>query len=113
MKVKLTELISRLEKDIAYKKELNQSQDINKELTAWISVYRHGSESYKQQAERYLKQFFVNAGYVKGIRSIGGWGMRQIKYRAKVIDPKTDIWIYRQPFQILTYELLEEGEEWT
>lgn len=39
--------------------------------------------------------------------------MRQIKYRAKVIDPKTDIWIYRQPFQIfsVTYELLEEGEE--
>lgn len=72
MRVKLTELISRLEKDIARKKELNQSQDIDKELTAWISVYRHGSEFYKKQAESHLKQFFVNAGYIKGIRSIGG-----------------------------------------
>lgn len=70
-KVDFIDLIKQLEIDIKRKHDLNQSQDIDKELTAWISVLRHGSKPYKQQAKSHLKQFFVNAGYVKGIRRIG------------------------------------------
>lgn len=72
MTVEFDDLVKELEELIKKKHETNQSQDIDGELLAWVSVYKNGSKVYSRQAKKHLKSFFVNAGFVKGIRSIGG-----------------------------------------
>lgn len=72
-KVPLDKLLNDLEKTIRHKWESgNEQRPLDDEVLAMISVYRHGGHDYKKTAKKWLMKFLVNAGYVKGIRSIGG-----------------------------------------
>ena len=62
-------LIDRVENTIKRKTGMN-AQDIDKEIIAWISVYRHGSTHYRETAIDWLMNFFVNADFVRSKRQI-------------------------------------------
>lgn len=64
MMVKFDDLVSNLEKELKQKKELGQQQVIDKEIKAWITIYKQGANSYKKVAIKWLEQFFVNANFV-------------------------------------------------
>lgn len=68
--VKFDELVSVLEKELKRKKELGQQQAIDKEISAWITIYKQGANSYKKIAVKWLTQFFVNANFVNKERDI-------------------------------------------
>lgn len=69
-KIKLSVLIRELENDIKSKDDGLNSQSIDKEILAIISIYRHGRKDYKNTVTKWLTVFLANAGYVKGVRSI-------------------------------------------
>jgi len=65
----LDELIEHVENIIKRKTGMN-AQEIDKEIIAWISVYRHGSRQYQKIATDWLMSFFVNANFVRNKRQI-------------------------------------------
>ena len=65
------ELIQMFEKSILKKDELNKdTTGVDKQILAWISVYRHGAESYKEKARNILIGIAINAGMIKNRRSV-------------------------------------------
>lgn len=68
-KVPLDKLIIRVEEVICRKTGMN-AQEIDKEIIAWISVYRHGSHQYQKMATEWLVNFFVNADFVRNRKQI-------------------------------------------
>lgn len=63
--------ISKIETNIINKKGLNiEKSGVDKEIMAWISVYRHGAETYKTRAKKILLGILVNAGLVKNKKEL-------------------------------------------
>lgn len=64
--------ISKIETNIINKKGLNiDKRGVDKEIMAWISVYRHGAEIYKIKAKKILLGILVNSGLVKDKKEMG------------------------------------------
>ena len=58
--------ICKIETNIVNKKGLNiDTSGVDKEIMAWISVYKHGAEIYKARAKTILLGILVNSGLVK------------------------------------------------
>lgn len=65
------DLIKRFEKSILEKNSLNKdTTGVDKEILAWISVYKHGDEYYKEKARNILIGIAVNAGMIKNRRIV-------------------------------------------
>lgn len=63
--------ISKIETNIINKKGLNiDKSGVDKEIIAWISVYRHGAETYKIKAKKILLGILVNSGLVKNKKEL-------------------------------------------
>jgi hypothetical protein len=63
--------IRKIETNIAHKKGLNiDKSGVDKEIIAWISVYRHGAETYKIRAKKILLGILVNSGLVKNKKEL-------------------------------------------
>lgn len=71
MEKTLEDVIKEIKKDIFEKDELNL-RSIDFDVMAWISVYEHGSESYKEEAKNWIITFAVNAGYLSSKKSLRG-----------------------------------------
>lgn len=67
----LEDIIKEIKKDIFKKDELNLRQ-IDFNIVAWISVYEHGSEIYKKEAENWIITFAVNVGYLRSKKFLKG-----------------------------------------
>jgi len=71
-KIPFNTLLLELENTLKRKKETGNSQNpLDDEVSAIISVYRHGRKDYQDTAKKFLIAFMVNAGYVKNKSSIG------------------------------------------
>lgn len=68
--MKMEELVIYLEKAVTSKKESDQTQAVDFDVIAWISVYRHGSPKFKDYAKEWLKTLAVNAGILNKKRDI-------------------------------------------
>lgn len=64
------DLIKEVQEVIIRKNDGLNHQAIDEEISAFISVYKHGSEQYKEYAKKLLTEFLVNANFVKNKRSI-------------------------------------------
>lgn len=53
----LEDVIKEIKKDIFEKDELNL-RSIDFDVMAWISVYEHGAESYKEEAKNWIITFY-------------------------------------------------------
>ena len=63
-------LIDQLKRDIERKKTLNQSQQLDDEVLAYIDIYKHSNKLYSALARKWLQFFLVNAGYAKKISDL-------------------------------------------
>lgn len=63
--------IRKIETNIAHKKGLNVDRSgVDKEIIAWISVYKHGAENYRIIAKKVLSGILVNSGLVKNKKEL-------------------------------------------
>ncbi|MFC0278120.1 hypothetical protein ACFFH2_15710 [Enterococcus devriesei] len=63
-------LIDQLKIDIENKKASNQSQQIDNEVLAYISIYKYGNKLYSSLAKKWLQFFLVNAGYAEKLSDL-------------------------------------------
>lgn len=68
--MKMEELVNHLENTVLRKKESDQTQAVDFDVIAWISVYRHGSPKFKDYAKEWLVTLAVNAGILNKKRDI-------------------------------------------
>ena len=63
--------IRSIETNIVNKNGLNiDTSGVDKEIMAWISVYKHGAEIYKVRVKTILLGILVNSGLVKNKKEI-------------------------------------------
>ena len=64
MKLIFEKAIETIQEEIIAKEESNNSQIIDKEVLAWINVYKNGRKDFKLKAENWLTNFFINSEMV-------------------------------------------------
>lgn len=69
-KIPFNDLLKEVEQIISKKFNTLNEQQIDSEILAFISVYRHGAEQYKEYAKEWLTIFLINANFVKNRRQI-------------------------------------------
>lgn len=69
-KIFFNELLKEVEQIISKKFNTINEQSIDKEVLAFISLYRHGSKEYSNHAKEWLTTFLINANFIKNRRSI-------------------------------------------
>lgn len=69
-KIHFNDLIKQVQEIIKIKNDGLNHQEIDNEISAFISVYKFGAPKYKEYAKQWLTQFFVDADFVKNRRQI-------------------------------------------
>lgn len=69
-KIHFDDLIKEVQEVIIRKNDGLNHQAIDEEISAFISVYKHGAKQYKEYAKKWLTQFFIDAQFVRNKRDI-------------------------------------------
>lgn len=69
-KIPFNDLLKDVEQVISKKFNTINEQQIDSEILAFISLYRHGAKQHSDYAKEWLTSFLINAGFVKNRRSI-------------------------------------------
>lgn len=69
-KTPFNDLLKQVEKVISKKFNTINEQQIDSEILAFISLYRHGAKQHSDYAKEWLTSFLINAGFAKNRRSI-------------------------------------------
>lgn len=69
-KIPFNDLLKDVEQVISKKFNTINEQQIDNEILAFISLYRHGAKQHSDYAKEWLTTFIINAGFVKNRREI-------------------------------------------